>query len=105
MAPDALRRLEAHALFAKALGGSDDLPRDNPVLQDLLVVVEVVEEEVEGENALLETLLEAVPLATRDDARDEVEGKGLFDAAIVAVDVERNTGLHQRSLGCLLPQF
>ena len=62
VAPDPPRRIDARALRAVERGRADDLFRDDLVLQDLLIVIDVVDELVERVDALLEAALDPLPL-------------------------------------------
>ncbi len=53
--------------------GDDQLPRHHAVLHDLAVVVDVLDEAVEGAQPLRQATLDLSPLGGRDDARDQVE--------------------------------
>ena len=77
-------------LAAEMLSGKDVVRRDHAVLHDLLVVIDVVQEEVEGGDALHEAPLEMLPLLGWDDAGDEIERKDPLGALLVAVNVERD---------------
>jgi hypothetical protein len=70
-------------LGAKDLGGGYDL-----VLQDLLLVVEVMKEEIEGGDSLDQARLKPRPFTRRDDAWDQVEGEDALGALGVIVDGE-----------------
>ena len=62
VAPDAARRIDAHALRTVERGRADDLLGNDLVLQDLLIVIDVVDELVERVDALLEAALDPLPL-------------------------------------------
>ena len=59
-----------------------------PVLQDALRSVDVLQEQIQRDDALREPALDAVPLGARNDARNQVEGEQALGAAAVAVDGE-----------------
>jgi len=73
VAVDAARRADAVRGAGEARAGDDQLPRDEPVVDDLAPVVDVVDERVERPDALGEAALDRRPLAGRDDPRHEVE--------------------------------
>ena len=75
VAPDTPRGFEAAALGSVGDGAGDDLGGDGAILENSLLVVDVVDEGVEGVDALLEAAFDAVPLGRGDDPRDEIEGK------------------------------
>ena len=83
-------RVGAHALGAEVRRAVHQLGRDDAVLDDALVVVEVVDEQVEGAEPLDEAGLESVPLVGGDDPGDDVERPGPVDARVVAVDLKRH---------------
>ena len=67
------------ALAAVARGPQDQLRRDDPVAEDLAVVVDVVDEQVQRPDALLQPALDPVPLVGGDQAGDRVERDDLLD--------------------------
>ena len=73
VAPDALRRVQPDALRPEGRRGVDDLGGNDPVLDDLLLVIDVVDERVQRVDALLQPALDPCPLRGAHDARDEVE--------------------------------
>ena len=77
--------------FRTVMGGAeDDFGRDDPVLDDTLLVVDVVEEEIQRRDALDETGLNMLPLASGHDAREGIEREDAFRAFLVSVDRERD---------------
>ena len=65
-------------------------------------MVDVVDEEVQGVDALLEAAFDLVPLVGGNDARNEVEREDALGAGGVAVDVEGDAHLQQQPLGGVL---
>jgi hypothetical protein len=53
MTPDAMRRIQTDAGPAKGAGGVDQVLRNDLVLDDLLLMIDVVDKEIEGMNPLL----------------------------------------------------
>jgi len=102
MTPDAARRIEPDAFLSIDLRRKHDLPGNDAVLEDLLIVIEIVDEQVERVDALLETFLDAAPFGGRHDARDEVERENLLRSGAFAIDFERDAHLEQRAFGGLL---
>jgi hypothetical protein len=96
---DAARRLEADHLRQEGFVALDQLARDAARLDDLLLVVDVVEEGVEGDDPLLDALGELAPVSAGNDAGDDVEGDELFGAVGVSVDREGNAGFSKEVLG------
>ena len=85
---DAAGDVEADHLATEVARPEDEVGRDDPGLEDLLAVVDVGEEEVEGVQPLHETALDHRPLVRRDDARDQVEREDPIGARVVPVDGE-----------------
>ncbi len=65
-------------------------------------MINVVEEEVEGVDALSQAGLDAVPLRGLHDARHDIERQHALDAGAVAVDVERDAQVDERRVSRLL---
>ena len=102
VAPDSARGIEADALRAIGFRGENDLLRDEPIPDDLLVVIEVIKKQVERMDPLLESALDATPLDRRHNAGHEVEREDLLRAGAFSIDVERDAHLEQGVLGGLL---
>ncbi len=64
-----------------------------PGADDLLLMVDIVEEGVEGDHPLLDSLGKLAPFAGGDDAGNDIEGDELFGTVGVAVDREGDAGL------------
>ena len=86
--PDAPGRVDAHALPAEVGGAGDQLGGDDPRAHRPLVVVDVVDEQVEGVEPLDQARLDQVPLVGRHDPGDDVEGPGPVHARRAFVDGE-----------------
>ena len=65
-------------------------------------VVDVIDEQIEGVNALLQPALEPRPLLGAHDTGHQVEWKRTLGAGRIAVDVERNPELDEHAFGRLL---
>ena len=96
---DVLGHVHAHHLAAEVPGAEDQLGRHDFFAQDALVVIDVVQEVVEGGHALGEAALQPVPLGGRDDARDQVEGEDALDAFFLAVDGEGDALVEELDVG------
>ena len=66
----------------------DVVPRNDPVVEDVLVVVDVVQEKIQRDDPLREPGLEVLPFARGNHPRDGIERKDPLRALVVAVDVE-----------------
>ena len=75
VAPHAPRRVDADALRTVEGRRANDFLRNDFILQNLLVVIDVVNEFVERVDALLESAFDAVPLFAAHNAWDQVEWK------------------------------
>ena len=71
--PHAAGRADAVSLAGEVGSRDDELPGDDPLFQDLLAVVDVLDEGVQRAHALGEAALDDAPLVGGQDARDEVE--------------------------------
>ena len=85
-----LGHVEPCELAPEMFSRQDVVRRDDAVLEDALLVVDVVEEEVQRRDALRQPTLQILPLLGRDDARQQVEGENLLRSRRVAIDVERD---------------
>ncbi|MOA00318.1 hypothetical protein D3C78_1196750 [compost metagenome] len=78
MGVDAAGRSEADHFRQEGFVFLDDFAGNAPGADDFLLVVDIVEESIEGENALFDALGQFAPLAAGDDARDDIEGDQFF---------------------------
>ena len=99
MRPNAVLGLDAHALGAEILGFLEQRARKDPVLDDFLIVVQILNEHVQGAHALLQAVFGDFPLRGRNDARDDVEGPGAVDLAGFGVDGEGDAHGLDRQVG------
>jgi hypothetical protein len=86
--PDPKGGRDADALGAKIFRLRQHLGREHAVGDDALPVVDIVDEAVERTQALLEAGLHLAPLARGDGARNDVEGPGAVDVALLGIDRE-----------------
>ena len=73
MRPYTVSRLDADAFLAEIDRLLQDLFRKDPVLDNLLLIVDIGDEHVQGFHPLLQTFIRTRPLPTGDDPRDDVE--------------------------------
>ena len=91
--------LQADALAAIARGPEDQLGRDDPVREDQPVVVDVVDEQVQGPDPLLQPALDPVPLVGGDQPGDRVERDDPLDPLVAAVDGEGDPLMPHHQVG------
>ena len=61
------------------MGGTvNDFGRNNPVVNDLLLVIDVVQKEVQCSNALAETAFHMLPFGARNNPRDQIKREDAF---------------------------
>jgi hypothetical protein len=96
---EVVRQVEALHGQLVALVGQYLLGRDDPGLDDTLVVVEVGEEHVQRTYALDAAALDLLPLAGRDAAGNGIEGNQAFGALLVAIQGEGDTGTVEQQIG------
>ena len=97
---DVVRRGDVHDLAPEVLAAVDQLGRHDAVLEDPLTVIEILQEEIQGPDALFESGFDLRPLDGRDDAREDVEGPDALDALlVVGVDGEGHPFGVQRQMG------
>jgi hypothetical protein len=75
VAPDAPGRGEPFALLAVGAAGEDQVFGDHLVFQNFLVIVDILDEGIEGEDPLLQAALDLLPVIAGNDAGDDVEWK------------------------------
>ena len=92
---DVLGHVESHELAPKMLRAEDVVGRDDAVLEDLLLVVDVVQEEIERGDALDQSLFDGLPFGVGNDARHEVEREDPLGPLIVIVDREGDATPHE----------
>ena len=81
--------LDAEGVALEAPRGGDQPAGHDPVVEGgLLAGVEVVEEPVQGRDALGQAGLQLPPLGRLDDAGEQVHGPGALGALVVGVDGE-----------------
>ena len=103
VAPHAPRRGEAGAGAAETLPRIDEPVGNDAVFDDPALVVNVVDEQVEGVDPLLEPALDRRPFVGIDHPRHDVKRPDLFRPGLVAVDVERDPHREERLVGGPLP--
>ncbi|MNZ91202.1 hypothetical protein D3C78_1101770 [compost metagenome] len=96
---DVARHVQALHRQLVLVVGQHLLRRDQPGLEDALVVVEVGEEQVQRLHPLDAAGLDGAPLAGRDTAGDGVEGDQALGALVVAVEGEGDPGPVEQQVG------
>src|SRR4051795_9589984 len=102
MTPNSPRRIPTHALLTIGFGGVNNLSRDNPVFDDLLVMIDVINEQVQRPDSLFEPLFDSRPFGGRNDPGQNIEWKNLLYTGLFTIDVKGDAHLQERSLSCLL---
>src|SRR5439155_10388874 len=85
---DILRDIEMHELRAEVRGLPNVIFWNHAIAQNGLTVIDVVQEKIERGNSLLQTALDLFPFLSRNNSRDEIEGKNPLGALSVAVNGE-----------------
>ena len=95
---------DAHAahLAPVVRAAVDQLARDDAFREDLALVVDVLQEQVEGEQPLRQPALDDAPLGAGDDPRQDVVGEDPLGAFVVAVDREGHALVQEGAVGGLL---
>ncbi len=99
---DVARHLQAAHLAAVVLATVDELARNDAVVEDFGVGVDVAQEEVERGDALREAALDAVPLLRGDQARQQIVREDALGAFFAAVDGEGDALGEEGEIGRLL---
>ncbi len=92
------RRIQTVALLAERCRREHHFARNDAVVQNLLIVIDVVDERVQGVDALLQAALDVIPFVGGDDARNQVEGEDALGPGGFAIDVESDAHLQQQAL-------
>ena len=102
MTPSFLWRMEAHHLFAIGLRAQHQVRGNNPVSNDLLIVVQIVNEKIQSLDALLESFFNLNPLLAVHDSRKQIERPNFLCAFVVPVNGKRDSEVLQQQLGTTL---
>jgi hypothetical protein len=78
--------------------------RHHAFRQDASLVVDVLQEQVQGVNALGQTAFQPLPFTGRDDAREQVVGENPLGPLVIAVDGEGDALVEECAIGGLLPE-
>ena len=95
-------RVHTPALGAEVHRVLEQFGGEHTVGDDALVVVQVVDEMVDGREALLQAGLDTPPFVSCDDTRDDVERPGTVDATPVGVHRERDALREDVEVGTVL---
>ena len=93
------RHVEADHRLAVAGIAQHQFARDNAVLEDLALVVNVVKEHVQRADALDHAGLDLLPFRRCEYARDQVEGQDAVDRGRVRIDREGDAPFQQIAFG------
>jgi hypothetical protein len=74
--PHSQRRTDAHTLAAEIGGIEQVLAREDPIADDALRMVDVIDELIESPGTLPQTSLDATPLCSLNDPRDDIQRPG-----------------------------
>ena len=95
---------DAAHLTAIVLAAVEQLARHDALGEDAALVVDVLQEQVDGRQALRQAVDERLPLGGGDDPRQEIERKDTLGAFFVAVDGEGDALGEERLVGLDLSQ-
>ena len=98
MREDLARRDDVQKLALVLLAREDELRGNDAVLEALLALIDVQDEEVQRRDPLDQPRLQALPLARRDHAGHEVEREDPLGALLFTVDGEGDALVHEREL-------
>src|SRR5216683_8005199 len=103
----ALRYAYAPHLAAIVPAGVDDLARDYLVRQYAAFMINVLEKEIEGDDALGKARLDLPPLGASDNARQQVMREDLLGPLLTAVNVKGDSLIEEGKIRSLLapPEF
>ena len=92
---DVLGDIESHEFPAEMFCSQNIVGRDDPILEDLLVMINIVKEVIQRSDALDKTFLDHLPLAVGNDPRHQIEGEDPLGPLIVVVDGEGDPASHE----------
>ena len=92
---------DAH-LAAEVLTAINHVARDHAVVQDAALVIDVLEEQIQGRDTLRQAALNARPFLLGEDARQRIVGEDALGALLAAVDGEGDSLMQEGKIGDLL---
>ena len=95
--------VQTNALAAERRGRLDHVLGNHPVADNSLVVVDVIEKQVQGGNALAQAPFQLAPFGVRQNPRDDIEGNDPLGPLAVPVNVEGDPHSQHRAIGGPLP--
>ena len=101
--PNPRGRIPTNALLPVGFGRENDVFRQDPVFQNALMMINVIDEKVQRSNPLLEAGIDSAPFGGGNNSGKNIEREDLFDSGLFAIDIESDAHLEQRLLGGLLP--
>ena len=84
------RHIDSPELRAVVLRLLDVETRNHLILQDLLIVINIVQKQIQGDDALRESSLQVFPLARRHHPRDRIKRENPLGPLVVVIHVERD---------------
>ena len=100
---DVAGHVQAPHLPPELFAAIDDLPRNNPIGENVPLVVNVAEKHVERGDPLRQSPFDEAPFRMRDDARQKIVGEDALGAFLVAVNAEGDPLIQKRHVGEVLP--
>ena len=97
--------IETDEFAAEMFAGKDEKGRNDAVLDDFLLVVNVAQEKIERGDTLDQAAFQMLPFAGRDDAGNQVEGKNPLHALGVTIDIEGDALAEKSQADCLALVF
>ena len=97
--PDAVLRRDADALLTEVHRLGEDLGREDAVLDDLLLAVQILDEVVQRGDALLQAAFGLLPFLLWNDSRNDVERPGAVDILAFGIDREGDAHDLDRQIG------
>jgi hypothetical protein len=86
--------------FPEEMGAAvDHLAGNDAIFQDELAVIDILEEKIEGFQALADTSFDIAPFGGRDDPGNNVEREDLFDSLAAAVYGKGDALAHEEAFG------
>jgi len=99
---DITRHVNAHDFPSEIFCPENVRRWDDAVFKDFLLMVNILQKQIEGNNPLFEPPFEKVPFRGRNDSRNKIKGHDALGSKVIAVNGEGDSCPHERQVNGLL---